>query len=139
MTENPPHEKRPVRQVFAATASLAAGALLLVTALLELFQGISAILNDELLVVGPNYVYKFNTTGWGWIHIAVAILLGAVAVGLMLGMAWARVAAIIMASVSIVVMFLWLPYYPIWSIIVIALDVIVIWAVATWEPSRSRL
>jgi hypothetical protein len=123
MTENPPPEHRPVRQVVAAGASI---------------EGISAIVNDELLVIGPDYVYRFNTTTWGWIHIVVAILLGAVAIGLILGRTWAKVAAIVLACVSIVLNFLWLPYYPVWSIVVIALDVIVIWAVATWDTSRSQ-
>ena len=138
MTENSPHEHQPVRQTIAAGASIAAGALLFTAAVLTLLEGISAIANDELLVIGPDYVYKFNTTTWGWIHIVVAILLGAVAVGLIMGTTWARVAGIVLASVSIVVNFLWLPYYPVWSIVVIALDVIVIWAIATWDTSRSQ-
>jgi hypothetical protein len=132
------HEHRPAGQAFAAGASFAAGALLLVCAVLTLLQGISAIVNDKLLVVGRDYVYEFNTTAWGWIHVGIAILLGIVAFGLIVGATWARVVAIVMASVSIVVMFLWLPYYPVWSIVVIALDVVVIWAVATWEPARPR-
>ncbi len=103
MTENAPHEHRPVRQTIAAGASFAAGALLLTAALLTLLEGISAIVNDELLVIGPNYVYKFNTTTWGSIHIVIAILLGAVAIGLFMGAAWARVAAIVLAPLSIVV------------------------------------
>ncbi|HUO37331.1 MAG TPA: hypothetical protein VMU34_05570 [Mycobacterium sp.] len=136
MTENPP-ERRPVRQVIAAGASVAAGALLLTAAVLTLLEGISAIVNDELLVIRPaDYVYRYNTTTWGWIHIVVAILLGAVAIGLILGRTWARVAAIVLACVSIVVNFLWLPYYPVWSIVVIALDIVVIWAVATWDTAR---
>ncbi|HME48836.1 DUF7144 family membrane protein [Mycobacterium sp.] len=138
MTDNPPPEQHPVRQRVAAGASFGAGALLLTAALLTLVQGISAIVNDELLVIGPNYVYKFNTTTWGCIHIVIAILLGAVAIGLIMGTTWARVAAIVLASLSIVVNFLWLPYYPVWSIVVIALDIIVIWAVATWDTSRSH-
>jgi hypothetical protein len=35
-------------------------------------------------------------------------------------------------------MFLWLPHYPVWSIVLIALNVLVIWAVATWDTTRSR-
>lgn len=136
MTENLPKEKPPARQRVAAGTSIAAGALLLTTALMTLFQGISALAHDRLLVVGPEYVYAFNTTAWGWVHVVVAILLGAVAIGLIAGSTWARVAAIVMASISILAMFLWLPYYPVWSVIVIALDVIVIWAVSTWEPGR---
>jgi hypothetical protein len=136
MIATPPAEDRPASQTYLPGTAFAAGTLLLTCAVLTLLQGISALVNDQLLLVGPDYVYKFNMTGWGWVHIVVAILLGAVAVGLMFAATWARVAAIAMASVSIVVMFVWLPYYPLWSIIVIALDVIVILAVATWNMAR---
>ncbi|MBE1552147.1 hypothetical protein GGC64_006234 [Mycobacterium sp. OAS707] len=127
---------REVTQAAAAGASLATGALLLTCGVLTVLQGISALVNDELLVIGPHYIYKFNTTGWGWVHIVVGVLLGAVAIGLFVGAGWARAAAIVMAAISIVVMFLWLPYYPVWSLVVIALDVIVIWAVSTWDSTR---
>ena len=136
MTDNSP------KQLVAASASFAAGALLLTGAVLTLLQGISAIVNYEIITVGPTYVYNMNTTDRGWINIVLAILSGAVAVGLIVGAKWARVTAIVMASISIIVNFLWLPYYPpyypVWSLLVIAIDVIVIWAVATWEPARSR-
>jgi hypothetical protein len=135
MNHQAPTEHRPVGQGLAATATVAAGALLIVGAILTLVQGISAVVNDELLVVGPEYIFKFNTATWGWIHIVLAVLLGAVAIGMMVGATWARVTAIFLASLSIVTMFLWLPYYPVWSIVVIALDIVVIWAVATWERS----
>ena len=129
MTENSPQDARPGRQLVAAGASIAAGALLFTCAVLTVLQGISA------LVIGSHYVYKFSSAGWGWIHIVVGIVLGVIAVGLITGAVWARVTAIVMACISIVAMFLWLPYYPMWSIIVIALDVIVIWAVATWDTT----
>jgi hypothetical protein len=137
MTEDPPHEDRPVRQVVAAGASIAAGALLFTSAVLTVLQGIQALVDHRPLIIGSNYVYKFSATGWGWIHIAAGIVLGIVAVGLITGAVWARVAAIVMACISIVVMFMWLPYYPMWSIIVIALDVIIIWAVATWDTTAA--
>ncbi|BBZ07938.1 hypothetical protein MDOR_21070 [Mycolicibacterium doricum] len=135
-TTNPTTERRP-SQLAAAGGTVAAGALLLTTALLTLFQGISAVANDDLLlVIGPSYVYEFTTSTWGWIHIVIAALMGLVAVGLFLGAMWARIAAIVMASISIIAMFLWLPYYPVWSIVVIAVDIVVIWAVATWDRER---
>jgi hypothetical protein len=137
MTENAPHQDRPVRQVFAAGASIAAGALLFTSAVLTVLQGIEAVVTDKPLIIGPNYVYRFNSIGWGWIHIAVGIVLGIVAVGLITGAVWARLTAIVLACISIVAMFLWLPYYPMWSIIVIALDVIVIWGVATWDTTSA--
>jgi hypothetical protein len=137
MTEDPLHKDRPVRQVVAASASIAAGALLFTSAVLTVLQGIQALVDHKPLVIGSNYVYRFNATGWGWIHIAAGILLGIVAVALITGAVWARFFAIFMACISIVVMFMWLPYYPWWSIIVIALDVIVIWAVATWDTTSA--
>lgn len=130
-------EHRSPSRFLAAGATIAAGALLLVSALLTLFQGISAVLADELFVIGPAYVYQVNTTFWGWVQIVVGVLVGLVAIGLFIGATWARIAAIIMASLSIIAMFLWLPYYPIWSLVVIALDIIVIWAVATWDRSEA--
>jgi hypothetical protein len=138
MSQPPPQENRPVRQVVAGSATFAAAALILVSALLTVLQGFSALGADELLVVGEgdtDYVYAFNTTVWGWILILVGIGLATVAFGLFWGKAWAQIAAIVMASLSIVAMFLWLPHYPVWAIVVIALDIIVIWAIAAWKPS----
>jgi len=127
--------------LFGATwtrpASISTRSAMRSSALLTLFLGISVIQSDQLLVIGPDYVYKYNTTGWGWIHIALAIVLAAIAFGIFWGMTWARVSAILIAAISIVVMFLWLPYYPVWSIVVIALDVVVIWAIATWDADNA--
>ena len=109
-----------------------------VSAVLTVLQGISAIVNDEFVVVSTNYVYKFNTSTWGWIHVVVGILLAAVAFGLFWDATWARVGAIVIASFSIVSMFMWLPHTPIWSIVTIAIDIFIIWAVSTWESPRVR-
>jgi hypothetical protein len=130
--------RRPVRQGVAAVTSIAAAVLLLSSGVLSILEGISAVAEDDLFVVGPDYAYKFNTTAWGWIHILLGILLVIAAIGLIAGTTWARITAIGLAALSIIANFAWIPYYPWWSILVIALDVIVIWAVATWEPNPPR-
>lgn len=137
MTDETPQQHRPTRQVVAGSATFAAAALILTSALLTILQGFSALGADDLVVVGQggvDYIYAFNTTVWGWILIVLGFLAAAVAFGLFWGRSWARVAAVVMASLSIVGMFLWLPHYPVWAIVVIALDVIVIWAVSAWKP-----
>jgi hypothetical protein len=131
MTEPEPH---PVRRGIAAGTSIAAAILLLTVGVLSIFEGISAVAEDDLIVVGTDYVYKFDTTTWGWIHIVIGILLVVAALGLMTGAMWARVVAIVLAALSIIANFMWLPYYPAWSVLVIALNIVVIWAVATWRP-----
>jgi hypothetical protein len=141
MIDNPP-TTRPVRRAVSFSAPFAAGALLFTSAMLTLLQGISALVNEDLITVGPEYAYNMDTGLRGWINIALAILLSVIAIGLIAGAKWARATAIVMASISIIVHFLWMPYYPpyypVWSLLVIALDVIVIWAVATWGPAPSR-
>ncbi|MDL9937560.1 hypothetical protein QSJ18_12460 [Gordonia sp. ABSL1-1] len=123
------------KQGFAFGISIVAAALLFVASLIALFQGISAIAKDKLFVATPDYVFQFDLTTWGWIHLVLGIIGLLVAGGLAFGAGWARVSAIIIASISIIAQFLWLPYYPWWAILIIAIDLIVIWAVATWQPN----
>ncbi|WP_067658542.1 DUF7144 family membrane protein [Nocardia harenae] len=126
-----------LRQGLAAGTSIGAAILLLTVGALSLLEGISAVLEDEIFVAGPEYVYAFDVTTWGWIHIVLGVLLVIAALGLVTGAGWARVTAIVIAAASIVGNFLWLPWYPWWSVLVIALNVVVIWGVATWRPVRD--
>lgn len=126
------------QQVVAGIGNFAAAIVLWVSGLLTVFQGISVLSADKLTMPAPDYVYGFNHTAWGWIHIIVGVLVAAVAFGLFWSTTWARVSAIVIAALSIVSMFLWLPQYPVWSIVVIALDIFAIWAVANWDDPRTR-
>ncbi|MDE8649637.1 hypothetical protein G9U53_25595 [Rhodococcus sp. D-46] len=134
MTNTPsPSKVHPVRNGIAIGTNFAAAVLLLTAGVISLLQGISAVANDNLFVVGAVYVYEFDTTTWGWIHIALGAVGIAIAIGMMMAASWARIAAILIAALSIIANFLWLPHYPLWSILIIALDIVVIWAVATWD------
>jgi hypothetical protein len=116
---------------------MAAAVIMVTVGIIQLFQGIAAVAEDEVFVSGINYVYKFDLTTWGWIHIILGVLVAIVGLALFTGAGWARVSAIIVAAISIVANFLWLPYYPVWSLLIIALDVVIIWAVSTWNPDRG--
>ncbi|MGW0045577.1 DUF7144 family membrane protein [Rhodococcus sp. NPDC003348] len=130
------HSDSGVKQGFAAGTSIAAAILLLTVGILQIFQGISALAKDEVLVFGPEYTYKFDVTTWGWIHLVIGILIALTGFFLMTGATWARITAIFLAALSIIANFLWLPYYPLWSILIIAIDVVIIWAVTTWDTER---
>jgi hypothetical protein len=126
-------------QKVAGIGNFAAATVLWVAGVLTVFQGISVLSDDQLIVPLPDYVFGFNATAWGWIHIILGVLIAVAALGLFWSRTWARVSAIIIASLSIVSMFLWLPRYPVWAIVVIALDVFAIWAVATWESPQTHI
>ncbi|MGQ4617049.1 DUF7144 family membrane protein [Nocardia sp. R7R-8] len=130
-------ENHSVRQGIAAGTSIAAAIILTTLGFLQLFQGISAVAQDELFIQGQQYTFEFDFTAWGWIHIALGVVMVIVGIALMTGATWARVSAIVIAALSIIANFLWLPYYPVWSIVIIALDVVVIWAVTTWNPETT--
>ncbi|WP_067535066.1 DUF7144 family membrane protein [Nocardia crassostreae] len=129
--------EHPVRQGIAAGTSIGAAILLITVGALSVLSGISAVVEDTMYVVGYEYVYQFDITTWGWIHIGLGALLILAGGGLVAGTTWGRIAAIGIAALSIVANFLFLPYYPWWSVLIIALDVIVIWAVTTWRSGPA--
>lgn len=135
-THRTPQDRSSPRDGVAAVTSIAAAVLLLAAAVLSLLAGVSAVAADELFVEGPDYIWQFSVTTWGWIHIVLGALLVITAIALMTGATWARITAVFMAGLSIIGNFMWIPYYPLWSIVVIALDVVVIWAVSTWQPEK---
>ena len=91
-------------------------------------MGFAGILENEFFVVGRNYVFEFDATVWGWIHLIGGLVVVFAAVGLFNGSVWARTVGVTIAVISAIVSFGFIPYYPVWSIVVIALDVAVIWA-----------
>ncbi|MFC9556658.1 hypothetical protein ACFTWF_38210 [Rhodococcus sp. NPDC056960] len=130
-------DRSSVKQEVAAGTSIGAAAILVIVGVLQVLQGIAALGNDEVFVVGVEYTYQFDLTVWGWIHIVLGVVVALVGVALFTGGIWARTLTIVIASLSIVVNFLWLPHYPGWASVIIALDVVVIWAVLTWIPSSG--
>jgi hypothetical protein len=135
--ESPTRSEYPSpKQGFAAGTSMGAAVIMVTVGIIQFCQGIAAVAEDEVFVRGLDYVYKFDLTTWGWIHLVLGALVAIVGLSLFTGATWARVAAIIVAAISILANFLWLPYYPGWSLLIIALDVVVIWAVSTWNPER---
>jgi len=117
------------------TATLAAGALMLTSALLTFLVGVFALAADDVVVSGPGYQYTFQITGWGWANMLTGVVLAAAAIALFVSASWAPAAAIIVTCLAIVVTFLWMPYYPTGSIALISLDVVVIWGLATWNTT----
>jgi hypothetical protein len=105
-----------------------AGIMLVIIGVMDVIQGIVALVNDTFYVVGEEWVFEFNVTAWGWIHLILGIVLVLSGVGIFSGNMAARVVGVIVAALAMIVNFAWLPYYPIWSIVVIAICIAVIWA-----------
>jgi len=98
----------------------------------QALEALAALVHDKYLVVLPNYVYAFDLTVWGWIHLLIGLALLVIGIFLLRGQTWARFAGIIVAAISAIANFGWLPYSPWWALMVIGLDVLVIWALASY-------
>lgn len=90
--------------------------------------GLTAIVNESFFVVGEEYVFQFDVTTWGWIHLIAGIVVVIAGFYLLSGQVWARTIGVILAVLSILANFAWLPWYPFWSILMITAGVFVIWA-----------
>jgi hypothetical protein len=109
-----------------------AGVIMIVGGAFQAVEGLAGIVHDQWLVALPNYVYAFDLTLWGWIHLLVGLALLAIGIFLLRGATWARVAGMIVAAISAILNFVWLPYSPWWALLLIGIDVLVIWALATY-------
>ena len=113
---------------WAVGYALFASILLFVAGFFHFVAGLVAVAEEEFYVVGTKWVFQFDVTSWGWIHMVLGVLLFLAGLGVLIGNVVARTVAVILAGVSAVANFAWLPYYPFWSIAILFLAIAVIWA-----------
>jgi hypothetical protein len=109
---------------------LFAAIMMIMSGTFQAVAGLVAILKSSFYVATRNYLFEFDITAWGWVHLVVGVVVFLAGFALMSGRTWGRVVGIILAVLSAVANFAFIPYYPLWSLTVIALDVFVIWALA---------
>ncbi len=104
-----------------------AGLTIIIAGVWHILQGVAALAGDGRFVSPPNYIYKFELTGWSWIYLLLGTCAVTVGFAVFTGQVWGRVAGILLAMLSMCVNFVFLPWYPTWSLLMIGLDVAVIW------------
>ncbi|MEO3752780.1 hypothetical protein [Streptomyces sp. B6B3] len=120
--------------VLATGLVLFAAAMLIVGGIMDVFRGIMGIAEDDVFVATQNYVFQFNLSAWGWIHLVLGAIAIAVGLGLFQAALWARIAGVVIAALMMIAAFASIPYYPVWSIVLIAIYGFVIWALCVAEP-----
>ena len=124
---------------WAAGYTAFAGVVLVLIGFFQAVAGLVAIVDDEFYVVGQEYLFQFDVTTWGWIHLIIGIVVLLSGFGVFTGNAAARTVGVIVAALSALAAFAWLPWYPIWGIVIIALDVAVVWALTMHGRDLARL
>ncbi|MEU1493086.1 hypothetical protein ABZ456_22845 [Streptomyces sp. NPDC005776] len=116
---------------WAAGGIMFAGVLLMVDGVLGAIKGIAGIASDDVYARINNYVFEFNVTTWGWIHLILGVIIAVVGWGILKGSVWARGIGVGLAALNMIANFMWLPYQPIWAVVSLAIDTFVIWALCT--------
>ncbi|MDK1345060.1 hypothetical protein QNO09_17475 [Streptomyces sp. 378] len=132
---HPAHGRTTAKHGLATGMMVFAAVMLMIAGILAVFRGIAAIAEDEVFVSTENYIFAFDLTGWGWIHLSLGVVAVLVSMGLFQGAGWARVTGVGIAALVIIANFLSLPAYPVWSVVMIAMSAFIIWALCT--PSRG--
>ena len=107
-----------------------AGLLMILRGLSQAFLGLTALVDKTYLFVNSEKIVTVTTnmTAWGWIHIALGIVVAAAGLSVMNGSRWARVLATVLAGAAFLANMAFLGVYPVWSIVAMVVDVLVIYA-----------
>ncbi|SEP86555.1 hypothetical protein SAMN04487983_100236 [Streptomyces sp. yr375] len=135
-SHTPSVKRHAAQQHWAGGLMIFAAVTLMLSGVLDIFRGIMGIAEDDIFVTTRNYVFQYDLTGWGWIHLALGAVAVIVSLGLFQGAMWARVAGVAIAGLIVIANFLSLPQYPVWSIVMIAFSAFVIWALCVVRPDR---
>ena len=55
--------------------SLFAGIMMVTVGVFEALQGLVALFDNNVFLKTPNYIFAFDLTTWGWIHLLMGLLL----------------------------------------------------------------
>ena len=105
-----------------------AAIMMLLIGFFHVIAGLVAIVDDNFYVATKEYVFQFDRTTWGWVHLIFGIVVFLAGLSLFKGAIWARTVGVILGVVSAVVGVAGLPWYPIWGLVIVVIAVSVIWA-----------
>ena len=119
-----------------------AAIVLLIVGVIDFFQGLIAVFEDEYFVPTGSGFLVLDLTGWGWAMMIWGVLLVFAGLGLAAAQGWARWFAIVVVSLNFIAQlgFLGNTQNTLWSLTGIALSIIVLYALtARWSESEAEL
>ena len=107
-----------------------AGLMMVLIGILNVVQGLIAIIRDDYYVLRAEQIIVFDLTTWGWILLIWGVILALAGWALAMGAGWARWFTIVVVSLNIILQlgFAGSGQYPLWALTVLALNVLVLYA-----------
>lgn len=116
-----------------------AGFMMIMLGIFQAIAGLTALINNQWLVVTEKNLLVLNFATWGWIHLLIGIVVLIAGFSVMHGSMWARIVGIIIAIISSVANLASVNVYPFWSIIMIVIDILVIYALTVHAGELKEL
>jgi predicted membrane metal-binding protein len=116
--------------------------LMIIIGVVDMLQGLTAIIRDQYYVHGNNGSLVIDVSQWGWIMLILGAALVFVGYGLLQGASWARWFAILGVGLNFlaVLSFDGAAGFSLWSLCAIALNILVLYALmARWQESKAVL
>lgn len=85
------HHSQTAHRPWAEGLTVFAAVMLMIAGVLDIFRGIMGIAEDDVFVTTRDYVFAYDLTGWGWIHLILGAVAVVVSMGLFQASLWARV------------------------------------------------
>lgn len=112
--------------LFSAVVMITAGIMRILDALWAFDKDDE--ISEELQVV----LWEDGLAAYGWLWLAVGVLLIAAGLGVLSGAEWARWFGIVVAALGAISAFLWIYVFPIWSLVGALVAFAVIYGLATY-------
>ena len=127
---DPPPTASPER---AANWLAFAGALLVIGGAFKVFDALWAFkYDDEVSDEVQTILFEGDLASWGWVWLAVGIVLIAAGIAVVTRAQWARWVGIVAASLAAISFLPWIYYQPLWTILSVGLAVLAIYALAAY-------
>ncbi len=85
-----------------------AGFMMILVGFFQALAGFAALLEDEFYVIGQEYIFQFDATTWGWIHLLLGVVLILAGLGVLRGGVVGRTIAVIIVGISAIANFIFL-------------------------------
>lgn len=120
-----------------------AGILMILRGISEAFLGITALVNHQYLLITGGHgnglvLTTAHTAAWGWVDLAVGVVVLAAGFSLLHGSNWARIFAIVFTGFSFLVNMAFLGVFPVWSVVAMVVDALILYALIVYGKEVVR-
>jgi hypothetical protein len=110
-----------------------AGTLLVVSGAFKVLDALWAFkYDDDLSEEVQTVLFEGDLTAWGWVWLAVGIVLIVAGIAAVGGSEWARWFGIVVATLAAIAFLPWIYYQPLWTILSVTLAILAVYALATY-------